>query len=101
MVVTHPGLAGSEHGAPMSHPGRTIMHMAASSVPTLEIAVQCRRETVFNRGARRPLQDRTVYTCCGLDGTRFQQTNKAELMSLMRRRYGSGRRLVFRWVAEA
>lgn len=52
------------------------------------ITVECRRETLLRRSARRPLQDRTVYTCVGPDGKRYQNTNRADLLALLRQRYG-------------
>ena len=42
----------------------------------------------LNRGSRRPLQDRTQYTCTGPDGRQYKNTNKAELLQLLVRRYG-------------
>jgi hypothetical protein len=52
------------------------------------VVITCRRLVTLNRQSRRPLQDKTDYRCTGPDGTAFQNYNRAELLSLLRRRYG-------------
>ena len=53
-----------------------------------EIVIDCEKVVIINRQSLRPLQDRTQYTCTGPDGRAYKNTNKAELLSLLHRRYG-------------
>jgi hypothetical protein len=53
-----------------------------------EIIIDVEPIVVVNRRSMRPLQDRTEYTCTGPDGRTYKNTNKAELLSLLHRRYG-------------
>ena len=56
----------------------------------MNITITCTPITIvrLNRGCRRPLQDRTQYTCTGPDGRQFKNTNKTELLQLLVRKYG-------------
>ena len=62
----------------------------------MTVEVTAKRVVYFRRSSpRRPVTDRTEYTCTGPDGVFFKNTNKATLSSLLKKRYGNGVTLTF------